>query len=59
MLKIRLRVTTFISSGFYTLLYPMPSIAYFYDKLKCIVRSNFHGKEESHFFSGPNVAFCA
>ena len=50
MLKIRLRVTTFISSGFYTLLYPMTSIAYFYDKLKCIVRSNFHGKEESHFF---------
>ena len=50
MLKIRLRVTTFISSGFYTLLYHMTSMAYFYDRLKCILRSNFHGKEESHFF---------
>ena len=28
----------------------MTSIAYFYDRLKCILRSNFHGKEESHFF---------
>ena len=48
MLKIRLRLTTFKSSGLYTLLYRVKTIAYCHDSLWCIARS-IKGRK-SHFF---------